>query len=145
MISDSVISYPIPAYQNVPIQDYYFLPSQFFIEDITLGVQTLVTATVNMNYVVGQQVRLLVPPSFGCYQLNGVSGYVISIPETNQVLLDIDSSQNVDAFISADDANQPQILAIGDINNGIISSTGQNIPSTNVPGSFINISPERNS
>lgn len=138
----SVISYPVPLYANVPIQANNFQPSQFVISAITLGVTTTVTTTTNMNYVVAQEVRLLIPPGFGCRQLNGQLGYVISLPSANQVLLSIDSSKNVDSYISAtNNTEKAQILAVGDINNGIISSTGLNIPTTNVPGAFINISP----
>ncbi len=143
MSNGTVISYPIPAYQNVPIQSYYFVPSQFFIEDITLGVETLVTATIDMNYVIGQECRLLIPASFGCYQLNGRQGFVIGIPNTNQVILSIDSSVNVDPFIASIATTKAQILAIGDVGNGYVSTTGKNIPLVTIPGAFINISPDR--
>ena len=143
----TVISYPIPAYSNLPINAQYYQPSQFFISAVTLGTSTTVTTTVNNNYVIGQLVRLIIPPSFGCRQLNGATGYVLSIPNPNQVVLSINSSQNVDAFQSSPAITQPQILAIGDINTGVTSSTGRSIPTTNyntntgIPGAFINISP----
>ena len=138
----TVISYPIPAYSNVPIRTSFYKPSQFFISDVQLGQTTVVTATVDMNYQIGQQIRLLIPASSGCFQLNNLTGYVLSVPDTDQVEVSIDSSQNVNQFLTSSAKTQPQILAIGDINSGIISSTGQNIPTTNIPGSFINISPE---
>lgn len=138
----TVISYPIPAYSNVPIKSSYYQPSRFVISDVSLGITTTVTTSEDMNYVIGQEVRLLIPPSFGCIQLNGLSGYVLSIPDTNEVELSIDSSQNVDQFISSSATTQAQIVAIGDINSGVISSSGRDIPTTNIPGSFINISPE---
>jgi hypothetical protein len=141
MTSSTVLSYPIPLYQNVPIQANFFQPSQFFISAITLGRQTTVTATNDMNFVIGQQVRLIIPPKSGCIQLNGAQGYVIDIPNVDQVTLNIDSSRNVDAFITTSERTQPQILGIGDINSGIISISGANLPSTNIPGAFINISP----
>lgn len=143
MSNGTVISYPIPLYQNLPIQSYYFVPSQFFISAVTLGPQTTVTATIDMNYVIGQQVRLMIPASFGCFQLNGLTGYVISIPSTNQVTIDINSSVGVDAFVLSSDITRAQILAIGDINTGFTSTTGPIIPLVTVPGSFINISPDR--
>lgn len=142
-MTNTVLSYPIPAYQNVPIQANYFQPSQFVISGISLGSVTTVTTTLDINYVIGQEVRLLIPPSFGSIQLNNVTAYVIDIPASNQVTLDINSSVNVDAYISSTDTTQSaQILAIGDINSGITSSTGRNIPTTNIPGAFINISPQ---
>ena len=132
---------PTPPYNNPPIQPQFYEPSMFFIDDVTLGQTTIVTTTEDNNYVIGQLVRLLIPPTFGCVQLNELTGIVISLPASDEVEIDIDSSQNVDEFTSSSSPTQPQILAVGDYNSGIISSTGRIIPSTNIPGSFINISP----
>lgn len=131
---------PIALFNNLPISSQNYNPNQFVISNITLGVQTVVTTSVNHNYVIGQLVRLIVPPAYGSRQLNETEGYVLSIPALNQVSIAIDSSQNVDTFISAGLSNLPQILAIGDINQGQINParTGQNL---NIPGSFINVSP----
>ncbi len=137
----SYFSGPTPPFNNPPIHPEYFEPSRFVISGVTLGKTTLVTTTVNNNYVIGQLVRLIIPKTFGCVQLNEISGYVLSIPSSNQVELDIDSSRNVNQYIASSANTQAQILAIGDTNTGIISSTGINIPTTNIPGSFINISP----
>jgi hypothetical protein len=131
---------PTPPYTNPPIQPEYYQPSQFFISDITLGITTTITTTVNMNYVIGQLVRLLIPPSFGTSQLNGMTGYVIDILAPDQVVLDI-NSLNMNEFKSSIATTKPQIVAVGDINSGIISSTGLVNATTNIPGSFINISP----
>lgn len=140
-MTNSVISYPISVYQNVPIQAQYYQPSRFVISAVTTGATTLVTTSVNHNYIIGQQVRLLIPPTYGCRQLNGQQGYIISIPTQNQAEITINSSSGVNQFTSSSATTQPQILAIGDINSGIISSTGSVNSSTNVPGAFINISP----
>jgi len=131
---------PTPVYQNLPIQPKNFLPRQFFIEDITLGQTTTVTATKNLNYVIGQLVRLLIPPYSGCSQLNELTAYVIGKPAHNQVVINLDSSRNVNEFISTNNPNQPQIVAIGDINTGFISHTGDNIKFQSIPGAFINVS-----
>ncbi len=137
----SYFSGPTPPYNNPPIQPQFYEPSMFFIEDVTLGQTTIVTTTEDNNYVIGQLVRLLIPNTFGCTQLNESKGFVLSLPASDQVEVGIDSSINVDEFTSSSSPTQPQILAIGDVNTGIISSTGVNIPTTNIPGSFINISP----
>jgi hypothetical protein len=84
---------------------------------------------------------LIIPPQNGCRQLNEAQGYVISIPESNQVVLDIDSSHNVDLFTISTARTQPQILAIGDVNTGTINATGSRNTGTYIPGGFINISP----
>jgi len=136
-----IISYPIPPYTNPPIEPQFYQPSQFFISNISLGPTTTVTTTVDNNYVIGQLVRLLIPPSFGSIQLNERTGYVISLPASNQVTIDINSSVNVNSYIASTAATQAQIVAIGDINSGQINSNGRTNNITFIPGSFINISP----
>ena len=138
----TVISYPIPLYANVPIQSQFYQPSVFQISAISLGTTTTVTTTANMNYVVGQLVRLLIPPSFGCTQLNNVAGYVLSLPSQAQVEIAINSSQNINAFISSPAATKAQIIAVGDINSGAINASGNLSTSTLIPGSFSDISPQ---
>lgn len=140
-MSGTVISYPIPAFANVPINPEFYQPRRFVISAITRGFSTTITTTLDMNYVIGQLVRFIIPPSFGIRQLNEQQGYVILIPSSNQVTVDIDS-RNFDAFISSTATTKAQILAIGDVNTGVVNSNGrtQNIPY--ILGSFINISPQ---
>lgn len=141
MPQNQVISYPVPYYNNnIPIQADFFQPRRFVISNVTLGQTTTVTTSANMDYVIGQEIRLFIPQGYGCSQLSGLTGIVISFPMPNQCEVQIDSSQNVNQFIAANESNSPAITAIGDMNSGIISSTGRNIPSTNIPGAFINIS-----
>lgn len=136
----TVLSYPIPAYSNLPIEPQYYQPSRFEISNITLGATTTITTSTDQNYALGQQVRLLIPPNFGCRQLNFHTGFVISIPSSTQVVLDI-FSIGYDPFTTSIATTKPQIVAIGDNNSGYISSTGNNVASVLIPGSFINISP----
>lgn len=136
----TVITYPIPAYQNVAIHAEYYLPTRFVISAISLGPTTTVTTSLPHNYVIGQEIRLVIPNGYGSTQLNGISGLVIIIPSTTQVTLDI-SSIGVDPFIAASLSQQPQILAIGDVNTGKINANGRIMLGTFIPGSFINISP----
>ncbi len=109
----TVISYPIPAYQNVPIEPQFYQPSRFVISAITLGQTTTITTTAATNYVIGQLVRLLVPIPYGSYQLNNLQGYVISLPSSTQVELDIDSSQ-FNAYVSS-----PFVATISNISQTI--------------------------
>ena len=137
-----VISYPIPAYSNLPIDADFYEPSRFVISAITLGQTTTVTTTAAHNYVIGQQVRLIIPTAFGCRQLNESSGFVLSLPSTTQVQIDIYSAGG-NPFISATATTaSPQILAIGDINSGQINNNGIISTLSYIPGSFINISPQ---
>jgi len=142
LASGTVISYPIPAYQNLPIHAEYYIPSRFVISAITLGQLTIVETIENINYVVGQQVRLIIPANFGSYQLNGVTAIVIRVPTVTSVTLELDTSTNVDAFISSTGIEQAQIVAIGDIRSGIRNGEGPINQAVFIPGSFRNISPE---
>jgi hypothetical protein len=135
-----VIRGPVPPYSNNPIAPQFYQPSQFFISGITLGQTTVITTSVNHNFVLDQEVRLLIPPSFGTIQLNHRTGFVIAISAPNQVTLNINST-NADAYIaSTNKIQQAQIIAIGDVSNGVIN-TGRSGNMTYVPGAFINISP----
>jgi len=140
MTQNQVISYPIPLYSNPPIQSQFYKPSRFIISAITLGTTTLVTTTVDHDYVIGQLVRLIIPNPNGTYQLNEKLGYVISIPADTQVVLDIDSS-TYSLFQTSTNPTQPQILATGNINSGKINNNGNLNTGTYIPGSFQNISP----
>lgn len=136
---------PIPPYTNVPIEAQFYQPSRFVISDITLGNTTLVTTTEDVNYVVGQLVRLLIPNACGTYELNEKQGYVLSIPSTNQVEIDINSkffTLFFNAPTSQTNISYPQIIAIGDISSGAMNSSGSMNLSNTIPGAFINISPQ---
>lgn len=134
---------PIPPENNPPITPQYYAPSQFTIANIALGASTLVTTSIDHNYVIGQQIRLHVPEFYGSYQLNNQIGYVTSIPTPNEVVVNI-NSQNANQYIASPvyGPTPPQIISIGDINSGGIRIIGTISASPAVPGSFINISPE---
>lgn len=131
---------PVPPYTNPPIEPQFYIPSRFVISAIGLGQTTTITTTEDMNYVIGQQVRLFIPPTFGSIQLNGLQGLVISIPDDDQVILNIDSSIGVNQFINSSASTKAQIIAIGDVNSGVTNSSGRVNTGTFIPGSFINIS-----
>lgn len=135
----TVITPPIPPFQNLPIRANFYNPSRFVISAITLGQTTIITATEDMNYVIGQLVRLIIPAPYGTTQLDNAQGYVISLPADNQVELGIDSSQ-MSAFISSSAQQQPQILPIGDVNTGVINNNGRVAVGIAIPGAFINVS-----
>jgi hypothetical protein len=133
---------PIAPENNPPINPQYYQPSVFNISALSYGVMTTVTTAVDHNYVVGQQVRLLIPSPYGAQQLNEQEGTVISIPASDQVVVNINSI-GTNPFISVPfyGPTPPQITAIGDINSGQINSNGATNTITYVSGSFINISP----
>ena len=141
----SVISFPVPLYSNVPPEPQYYTPWRFVISAISLGATTNITmvipAITSLTYVVGQLVRLIIPPTFGCRQLNGKEAYVIAVNPPNQVTLQLNSSQNVDQYISSSQPTKAQILAIGDILAGATNNNGTQNQTTYVIGAFINVSP----
>jgi hypothetical protein len=112
------------------------------ITALALGAVTTVTTAKNHDYVITQQIRLLIPFGYGSVELDGQTGYVTSIPAPNQVIVNI-FSQNATPFIASPPyARQvPQIVAIGDANTGAINGNGRIDNGTFIPGSFINISP----
>ncbi len=132
---------PTPPYTNPPIEPQFYSPRQRFISNLTLGTTTIVTTSEDQEFVVGQLVRLLIPQTAGSIELNQVEGYVINVISPTQVEVQINSRLGVSTFISNPNARQqPQIIPIGNINSGIISATGNVMTSTNIPGSFINVS-----
>lgn len=131
---------PVALYNNLPINAQYYKPSQFYITAISLGSITTITTAKDNNYVIGQLCRLIIPAANKCYQLNEQTGYVIDIPASNQVTLDINSI-GYNLFQTSTYPVQPQILAIGDINSGAINQNGNRQTLTFIPGSFQDISP----
>lgn len=137
--------------RNPPINPQYYVPRVFYINAISEGTTTTITTTLPHNYVVGQIIRLIIPPTFGARQLNEQQGQVISIPAPDQVVTTI-YSQGIDPFIATPiyGPTPPQIIPIGDINNGTINGTITQGPArttqvpltgTVIPGSFIDVSP----
>lgn len=132
---------PVPPESNPPIEPQFYIPSVFNIAAIALGQTTLVTTTLNHNYVIGQLVRLTIPSLYKTHQLNEKTGYVISIPQADQVVLNI-YSQGANTFnpVAPIDTTPPQITAIGDTNSGQINVFGRSGNLTFIPGSFIDVS-----
>lgn len=133
---------PIAPERNPPINPQYYIPSRFVISDLVIGLNTLITTSEDHNYVLGQEIRVLIPPAYGCREISGKTGFVIKIPSDNQVLVNINSLGS-NLFITSPSytKNVPQILAIGDVNTGYINGNGPNHITNYIPGSFINISP----
>lgn len=139
----SAITGPIAPQSNPPIEPENFSPWRFVISAISLGATTTITMTIpsetTLNYSIGQLVRLIIPPANGCRQLNGQTAYVTTVTLPNQVVLALNSNGG-DAFTAGSDAQDPQIVPVGDINNGTTNENGRINNSTLIPGSFINIS-----
>jgi len=156
-MATSVRNGPQAPESNPPIEPQWYQPSVFPITAISFGTSTTVTTGtafgVSNNYVIGQQVKFVIPKTYGAQQLDGQYGYVTSIPGPNQVVVNINTSKGYNAFVPspAYGPTPPQIMATGDINSGPINGnlvpinsapTNQTIAQqTFIQGSFINISP----
>ena len=134
---------PTPDYNNPPINPQYFQPSRFVISGVLRGPTTTISTTVAHNYVIGQEVRFLIQPTFGMQQLNQQTSFVIAVPTPTTFTVNIDS-RLYNPFIPSPSYGPtlPQVVAIGDENSGIISTTGRSVTSTTIPGAFENISPQ---
>lgn len=83
------------SFRVIPF-DPIFYPRRRYITSVTTGSTTVVKMSVTHGYTVGQQVRFIVPASFGMVELNGLTGNIIAINTTvtsgNTITVDIDSS-----------------------------------------------------
>jgi hypothetical protein len=100
------------THKYAPIDSPHYQPKYYFISNIQLGTTTTITTTMNHDYEIGQPCKLIIPSSNGSHQLNDQAGLVIAIPTANQLVLSIDSSKNVNRFVTSSAKIQPQIEAI---------------------------------
>lgn len=117
-----------------------YVPFSCPIAGITVGDPTVFTTSVNHNFVVGGQVRVIIPSGWGTTQINDQTGYVTAVTATT-VTVDIDST-GATAFAYPSSATAalgityPQIIPVGDANTGYQAS-GNNPPSPiTIPGAF---------
>lgn len=141
-MSSNVTPGPNALFNNPPIKPQFYSPREKTITALTTGVTTAITTDGDNEYVVGQLVRLLIPSYYGSFQINGLLGYVIDKPASDEVIVDINSS-GANAFIANPSfgPNLPKIIPVGDINTGVVNQ-GRNNNQTFIDGSFINISPQ---
>lgn len=112
------------------------------IEDITQEMFPVITTTEDHGFVVGNQVQFFIPPEWGMRQLNGLKGYVITVPQSDQISVNINTT-NFDAFEVPSPAqyvviDPAQVAGIGDINTGTSSPGGIPANPNTVPGAFQN-------
>lgn len=134
---------PRPAYSNPPIVPQYFRPGAYFITEVTKSSNAVITTNVANQYVVGQQVRFIIPNTYRMVQLNEKVGYVKAILSPTSFVTDIDTFQyNTFDPSPSYGPTKPQVMAIGDVNSGVPSNASGRInQGTTIPGAFINTSP----
>ena len=132
---------PIAPQRNPEPMPEWFQPSRFGISAIVRGSDTVITTDDDHNYVLGQQVRILVPFNYGTVQINELDAFVIGIPSSTEVRININSSTFTDFIPSPPSLlTPPSIQAIGELNTGLLV-TSRSAPTTTIPGAFENISP----
>lgn len=120
-------------------------PANEDIDDITQDAQAVVTTSIDHSFVVGNQVQFLIPPEWGMYQINRLKGFVISIPQSDEITVDIDT-RAFDAFVTPTPPmfvviDNAQVASVGDQNFGSLSPGGVvTLPNT-IPGAYINQRP----
>lgn len=142
-MSSQYFNAPHALESNPPIVPQYYRPGAYYITGISQGSTTTITTNVDNQYIVGQQVRFVVPNTYSMVQLNEQIGYVQSILTSTSFTVNIDSSK-YNSFNSspAYGPTKPQVMAIGDINSGVpANASGRTNQGTTIPGAFINTSP----
>lgn len=112
------------------------------IESVTQSAEALVTTEEDHTFVIGQQVQFFIPPQWGMRQLNTLKGYVLTIPDSDQFTVNINTTTfdtfvvpTPGPFIVIDDA---QVAGIGDSNFGTTSPGGVPQNPNTVPGAYQN-------
>lgn len=157
---------PSGAYVKKVLYPYLYAPGVSFISAVTRGTTTTIDTTTAHNLVVGQEVAFRIPDAWGITELNSlpnvsipgspIYGYVVSVTDSNTVVVNINSSSYTayDSNIAVADVpglSFPQMVAVGDVNTGGVQiSSGSALyppPSVNgvntingpaIQGAFVN-------
>lgn len=122
-----------------------YIPFLCDVTAVTQDFPCLVTTSVAHGFVVGNSVQFSIPQQWGMRQLNGLKGFVLSIPQDNQIIVDIDT-RTFDPFVTPSPPplvviDPAQVSGIGDENYGKLSPGGiPQLPNT-VQGAFLNTPP----
>jgi len=132
---------PQAPQRNPPIREEFYTPQSFQISAITSNSfdNTQITTAVSNDFVVGQQVRFVIPPLCRMQALNGQNLYITQILDDQNFIVDFDvRSEN--AFNPTGDPSQlPLVNPTGDINSGPINNDGAINNIIYIDGSFRNI------
>lgn len=139
------MSTPFTRYNLGLFNSGTYSPKVVDIQSITQAVNCLVTTAIDHTFVVGQQVQFFIPPQWGMRQLDGLKGYVLTIPAADQFTTNIDTS-SFDAFITPTlpmyvVIDPAQVAGIGDQNSGTLSPGGIPANPNTIPGAYQNQPP----
>lgn len=122
-----------------------YIPFVCDITSVTQEDQATVTTSQDHAFVVGAQVQFQIPPEWGMRQLNRLKARVIDIPASNEITVNINTT-NFDAFVIPVTPmyvviDPAQVAGIGDFNFGNFSINGFPPEPNTVPGAFLNEPP----
>lgn len=122
-----------------------YTPTIVDISTVSQSNPALVTTAINHTFVIGQQVQFFIPPQWGMRQLDGLKGYVMSITNPNQFVVNIDTSL-FDAFVTPTPPpfiviDPASVAGIGDQNTGTASPGGIIANPNTIPGAYQNQPP----
>lgn len=104
-----------------------FQPAMRIITNITNAFPAVVTTSFAHQYNTGLIVRLLLPPGFGMFQVNQMSG-AITVIDTTSFSIDIDT-RNFWVFETPVGANQyAQCIPTGEVNSTVYLATKNVLP-----------------
>lgn len=96
---------------NVYLAPSPVIPMFLNITDITRANPCQVTTDTDNTYIVGQLVRFSVPFDYGMFQIDGLSGQILSVDVTNLIFkVSIDTTQ-FDTFTSPSGLAQPATMS----------------------------------
>ena len=140
---------------NKLISPYLYNPGVLFIANIEslAGATTQISCTTEHFMTIGQTVAFRIPPGWGMYQLNSpfnrfvpsapIYATVVQIIDSQNLIVNIDSSlfapfnSNI-PFNQYPGLNHPQMVAVGDVNNGSPYTQSQTINAPTISGGFVN-------
>ncbi len=86
-------------------------PQFLVITNITRSVNAVVTVSTQNQFIAGQVVYFSVPFDYGMFQINGLSGQILSVDVTNLIFtISIDTTQ-FDTFVSPVGGEQPATMS----------------------------------
>lgn len=87
------------------------IPKFLSISAITKASTAVVTVTTSNQYIAGQLVYFSVPFDYGMFQINGITGEILSVDGTNLIFTVSINTTQFDAFSVPVGGEQPATLA----------------------------------
>lgn len=96
---------------NIYLPPSPVVPPFLIITNITQATNAVVTVSTSNQYVPGQVVYFSIPFSYGMFQLNGLTGTILTVDVTNLIFTMNINSLLFDAFVTPVGGEQPASLS----------------------------------